>query len=44
MLKGGLSMILEKIPNVELEDLEGNPFSLHNLKDKKALIFMWASW
>jgi cytochrome oxidase Cu insertion factor (SCO1/SenC/PrrC family) len=37
-------LLLQKIPNIELEDLNGNPVSLHDLKGKKALIFMWASW
>ncbi len=37
-------MLLEKIPNVELEDLTGKPISLHDLNGKKTLIFMWASY
>lgn len=37
-------MLLKKMPNVELEDLNGNPQSLHDLIGKRCLIFMWASW
>ncbi|WP_408005292.1 TlpA family protein disulfide reductase [Pseudalkalibacillus berkeleyi] len=37
-------MLLEKLPEVQLQDLNGNPYSTNQLKGKKALIFMWASW
>lgn len=27
-----------------LPDLEGNPISIRDYKEKKVLIFIWASW
>ncbi|PLR77339.1 hypothetical protein CU633_11250 [Bacillus sp. V3-13] len=37
-------MLLEKLPDLSLTDMSGNPFSLKELQGKKTLIFMWASW
>jgi peroxiredoxin len=37
-------MLLEKMPNVELQDLQGNAVSAHDFLGKKTLIFIWASW
>lgn len=37
-------MLLEKMPDVDLEDLDGNSVSLKEYLGKKTLIFMWASW
>ncbi|WP_147803288.1 TlpA family protein disulfide reductase [Alkalicoccus halolimnae] len=37
-------MLLDKIENIALTDLEGNTVSLHDFHGKKTLIFMWASW
>lgn len=37
-------MLLEKIQNVQLPDLEGNQISLNDFQGKNTLIFMWASW
>ncbi|MGM7701549.1 TlpA family protein disulfide reductase [Pseudalkalibacillus sp. Hm43] len=42
--KGDDVMLLETIPDVQLQDLDGKTFSTAQLKGKKALIFMWASW
>lgn len=37
-------MLLEKLPEIRMQDLNGNPYSTKQLEGKKALIFMWASW
>ena len=37
-------MLLEKIQNIQLADLDGNPISLEDFQGKNTLIFMWASW
>jgi peroxiredoxin len=37
-------MLLEKIDNIVLPDLDGNEVSLSDYKGKNTLIFMWASW
>jgi peroxiredoxin len=37
-------MMLETLPEVHLQDFDGNTYSTAQLKGKKALIFMWASW
>jgi hypothetical protein len=31
-------------PDVELEDVDGNPFRLSSLHGKKVLLVAWASW
>jgi glutathione peroxidase-family protein len=37
-------MLLQKILNIELSDLNGNKVSLSDFHGKNTLIFMWASW
>lgn len=37
-------MLLTKIPNVELQDVDGNQVNIHDYLGKNTLIFMWASW
>ncbi|WP_408640731.1 TlpA family protein disulfide reductase [Salipaludibacillus keqinensis] len=37
-------MLLNTFPSLELQTLDGGTFSSHELKGKKTLIFMWASW
>ncbi|WP_156889854.1 peroxiredoxin family protein [Planococcus lenghuensis] len=37
-------MLLEKIQDMTLRDLEGNPVALSDYRGKNTLIFMWASW
>jgi peroxiredoxin len=37
-------MLLKKIPNIELPDLNGKQVSIQDLRGKNTLIFMWASW
>ena len=37
-------MLQEKIQDVQLTDLDGNPVFLSDFKGKNTLIFMWASW
>jgi peroxiredoxin len=37
-------MLLQKIQNIELPDLNGNKVSLSDFRGKNTLIFMWASW
>ncbi|MGP4079512.1 TlpA family protein disulfide reductase [Pseudalkalibacillus sp. R45] len=37
-------MLLEKMPSVQLTNMDGEEFSTDRLRGKKALIFMWASW
>jgi glutathione peroxidase-family protein len=37
-------MLLEKFPDIDLEDLRGQRISYEAFKGKKLLIFMWASW
>jgi peroxiredoxin len=37
-------MLIEKMPNITLNDLQGNPISTHDYHGKKTLIFMWSSW
>lgn len=37
-------MLLEKIQDVQLTDLDGNQVAISDFKGKNTLIFMWASW
>ncbi|MCA1647554.1 MAG: hypothetical protein LC797_19520, partial [Chloroflexi bacterium] len=34
----------DRMPELILRGLDGQPFSLQSLRGKRALIFMWASW
>ncbi|MFC7064162.1 peroxiredoxin family protein [Halobacillus seohaensis] len=35
---------MEKMPNFNLKDTDGNEVSIEDYKGKQTLIFMWASW
>ncbi|WP_170007183.1 peroxiredoxin family protein [Bacillus fonticola] len=37
-------MLLEKMNDLQLEDLDGNKVSISDYRGKNTLIFMWASW
>nr|WP_318036163.1 redoxin family protein [Halobacillus amylolyticus] len=37
-------MLMEKIPNFSLKDVDGKEVSIDDFKGKQTLIFMWASW
>ncbi|MFZ3579533.1 peroxiredoxin family protein [Virgibacillus sp. DJP39] len=37
-------MLLEKIQDLQLEDLNGKQVSISDFRGKNTLIFMWASW
>ncbi|MFC4321191.1 peroxiredoxin family protein [Litchfieldia salsa] len=37
-------MLLTKMKNITLPDLNGNPVSISDFEGKNTLIFMWASW
>jgi peroxiredoxin len=37
-------MILEKLENITLSDLNGQSISINDFKGKNTLIYMWASW
>jgi peroxiredoxin len=43
-MKGSVSMLLEKMPQISLQDLQGQEVAVSDFKGKKLLIFMWASW
>jgi peroxiredoxin len=34
----------EKMRDVTLSDVNGNPISIESYKGKKVLIYMWATW
>lgn len=33
-----------KAPNIELEDIDGKPFSLKSLRGRRVVLVFWASW
>lgn len=37
-------MLLEKVQDLTLKDLNGNKVSISDYRGKNTLIFMWASW
>jgi len=41
---GGRALTTAVAPELELPDLEGNPFKLSSLHGKKVLLVAWASW
>lgn len=43
-MKGGIFMLLQKIQNIQLPDLNGKQVSFNDFRGKNTLIFMWASW
>lgn len=41
---GGRSLMTAVAPDLELPDLDGNPFHLSSLRGRKVLLVAWASW
>jgi hypothetical protein len=41
---GGRALTTAVAPELELPDLEGNPFRLSSLRGRKVLLVAWASW
>lgn len=40
----GRSLATAQAPDLELPDVDGNPFSLASLRGRKVLLVAWASW
>ncbi len=40
----GRALTTAELPNIELPDLRGRPFSLRSLRGRKVLLVAWASW
>jgi hypothetical protein len=40
----GRALTTAEAPELELPDLDGNPFRLSSLRGKKVLLVAWASW
>jgi hypothetical protein len=41
---GGKALASASLPDIELADLAGRPFTLSSLRGRKALVVAWASW
>lgn len=41
---GGNALTTAVAPDLELSDVDGNPFKLSQLKGRKVLLVAWASW
>ena len=41
---GGHALATAEAPELELPDLDGNPFRLSSLRGQKVLLVAWASW
>jgi hypothetical protein len=41
---GGRALTTAAVPDIELMDVDGNPFQLNSLHGKKVLLVAWASW
>ncbi len=41
---GGRALDSVVVPDLELPDIDGNPFSLRSLHGRKVLLVAWASW
>jgi len=41
---GGRALTTAVVPEIELPDLDGNPFRLSSLHGRKVLLVAWASW
>jgi len=41
---GGRALTTAKAPDIELPDVDGNPFRLSSLHGRKVLLVAWASW
>ena len=40
----GRALDTADVPDIELPDVEGNPFKLSSLHGRKAIVVAWASW
>ncbi len=41
---GGRALTSATVPDLNLEDVDGNPFDLASLHGRKVLLVAWASW
>ncbi len=41
---GGRALTTASVPDIELADVDGNPFRLSSLHGRKVLLVAWASW
>jgi len=41
---GGRALATAQVPDIELPDVDGNPFALSSLHGRKVLLVAWASW
>ncbi|GAC1533842.1 MAG: hypothetical protein NVS3B12_13800 [Acidimicrobiales bacterium] len=41
---GGRALTAAEAPDLELPDLDGNPFKVRSLHGRKVLLVAWASW
>lgn len=41
---GGRALTTAAVPDIDLMDVDGNPFQLNSLHGKKVLLVAWASW
>jgi hypothetical protein len=41
---GGRALTTAQAPDLELPDVDGNPFQLASLRGRKVLLVAWASW
>jgi hypothetical protein len=41
---GGRTLTTTAVPDIELMDVDGNPFRLSTLHGRKVLLVAWASW
>ena len=41
---GGRALTTAVVPEIELPDVDGNPFSLSAMHGRKVLLVAWASW
>jgi hypothetical protein len=41
---GAHTLLSAELPEIELPDRHGHPFSLHSLRGTKVLLVAWASW
>jgi hypothetical protein len=41
---GGRALTTAVVPDIELPDVDGNPFALSSLHGRKVLLVAWASW
>jgi len=41
---GGRALTAARVPDIELPDVDGNPFDLSAMHGRKVLLVAWASW